>query len=280
MFFSRKKQPAPVPDKISSTATILPTGDRSMVYEVANLQGIGKRAQQEDSFAFGNALDHEAISERGLLIAVADGMGGLRGGKAASETAVSSVLRSFEHFDMKGDIPGQLNGAVLHAGKLVYEKLQESGGTTIVLGLIYDEKLWFSSVGDSFLFLLRDRKLVRVNRSHNVQNRDYLDAILVGEMDAETAASDPERRAITQFLGMEQLEEADFFRRPLKLMPGDVLLFCSDGIGDVLDHASIEQCLSHGDPSEMCEELSKKIKEKNLEHQDNYTALIVQCRLS
>ena len=251
-----------------------------MFYEVANLQGIGNRVRQEDAFAFGNALDHKAISERGLLIAVADGMGGMQGGKIASETAVMSVLRSFASFDMKGDIPEQLNNAVSKANGQVYEKLHEAGGSTLTLGLIFREKLWFSSVGDSFLFLLRNRRLTRINRSQNIQNQDYLDAILMGVIDTETAEQDPERRAITQFLGMEQLEETDFFRRPLRLEPGDVLLFCSDGVGDVLDEAKLTLCLSYGDPEEMCEEIDKQIKEKNLGLQDNYTALVVQCRLS
>ena len=274
--FTRKKQQ--VPDAISRTATVRPSGGKALVYEVANLQGIGNRARQEDAFAFGNALDHEAISERGLLIAVADGMGGMQGGKIASETAVSSVLRSFQDFDMKKSIPDQLNNAVLEASGQVYEKLHEAGGSTMTVGLIFGEKLWFSSVGDSFLFLLRNRRLTRMNRSHNIRNRDYLDAILMGTIDAETAERDPERRAITQFLGMEELEEADFLRRPLKLEPGDVLLFCSDGVGEVLDEAELTQCLSHGDPGEMCEAMSREIKAKNLKLQDNYTALVVQCR--
>ena len=183
--FSRKKQQ--VPDAISRTATVRASGEKALVYEVANLQGIGNRARQEDAFAFGNALDHEAITERGLLIAVADGMGGMQGGKIASETAVSSVLRSFQDFDMKKSIPEQLNNAVLEASGQVYEKLHEAGGSTMTLGLIFGGKLWFSSVGDSFLFLLRNRRLTRMNRSHNIRNRDYLDAILMGTIDAETA---------------------------------------------------------------------------------------------
>ena len=49
-------------------------------YQVANLQGIGRRELQEDAFAFGNALDPDAIRRGGLLLVVADGMGGMKGG--------------------------------------------------------------------------------------------------------------------------------------------------------------------------------------------------------
>ena len=228
-----------------------------MIYEVANLQGIGNRVRQEDAFAFGNALDHKAISECGLLIAVADGMGGMQGGKIASETAVMSVLRSFASFDMKGDIPEQLNNAVSKANGQVYEKLHEAGGSTLTLGLIFREKLWFSSVGDSFLFLLRNRRLTRINRSQNIQNQDYLDAILMGVIDTETAEQDPERRAITQFLGMEQLEETDFFRRPLRLEPGDVLLFCY--VHPLFEHRWGQRVVRFYDPDRHIIEVGEKL---------------------
>lgn len=247
-------------------------------YRVANLQGIGRREYQEDSFAFGNALDPEAIRRGGLLAVVADGMGGMKGGRQASETVISSLLKSFDSFDTKLDFAEQLNDAVYRAGESVYSMLKGAGGSTVVAGLIYDEKLYFTSVGDSYIFLLHDYTLVRLNHSHNVLNRDLLDEFLGGSLRTDTALRNPERDALTQFLGMPSLEETDFLRSPLPLSAGDVLLFCSDGVGGVLGRSFLEECLRHGQPEDMCAAIEAAIKKANRKSQDNYTALIVQCR--
>ena len=279
MLFSRKKQ-VPPPAVIESTKTIPPADPvvGSMSFQLANLQGLGTREAQEDSFAFGNALDPEAIAKGGLLLVVADGMGGMRSGKAASDTAVASVLQAFPEFDLQGDVPGQLNKALLAANDAVYEKLEQSGGTTMVLALIHEENLWFASVGDSYLFLLRNRQLTRLNRSQNIFSELCMESVRAGELSPAAALQDPEKHAITQFVGMEALEEIDYLRRPLQLQAGDVLLACSDGVGGTLSDECIEKCLSHGSPEDMCKALNSEIRTLNLRFQDNYTALVVQCR--
>ena len=280
MVFAFNPQADTAQDKLSKTATVPPrvSEKQPMHYHLANLQGIGRRSSQEDAFAFGNALDAEAIAERGLLIVAADGMGGLADGKAASETVTSTLLAQFQRFDMTEPLAPQLLDAVSDANDRVWDKLGGRGGSTVVAGLIYDEKLYFTSVGDSYLFLLHDRELIRLNRSQNVLSRDRMDAILVGELDPYTPLENRERDAITHFLGMGELEETDSLRRPLLLTPGDVLLFCSDGVGGVLESACIEDCLSCATPEEMCAALEGEIQKRNLKYQDNYTALIVQCR--
>ena len=147
-----------------------------------------------------------------------------------------------------------------------------------MVGLIYREKLYFTSVGDSYVFLLHNHTLVRLNHSQNVLNRDLLDDILGGRLQPENALRNPEKDAITQFLGMPSLDEMDFLRRPLPLSAGDVLLFCSDGVGGVLDRSCLEECLRHGHPTDMCAAIDAQVKKSNMKYQDNYTALVVQCR--
>ena len=249
-----------------------------LTYRTASLQGVGRRERQEDSFAFANDGDPEKIRQQGLLCVVADGMGGLADGKDASETAIASLLSDFSHFDPETDFAEQLNEAVNTANRSVYRKLGGKGGSTVVTGLIVKERLYCSSVGDSYIFLLHDRRLFRLNRSQNVLNRDWLETIREGELDPDTAKRNPEKDAITQFLGMDELDEIDYFRRPLKLTAGDVLLFCSDGVGGVLSPASLTDCLSYGSPEDMVRSMELGIKTCNLSYQDNYTALVVQCR--
>lgn len=271
-FISRTK-----PEVISVTTGPAQPVKKTMVYALANLQGLGKRDNQEDSFAFGNALDPGEILRKGLLAVIADGMGGLAGGKIASETAAAAVLGAFREFDMAGDLARQLRDAVAVADKKVAERLNGMGGTTVVAGLLYGGKLWFTSVGDSDLFLLRGRSLIRMNTVHTVYSMDILEGLRSGRLDLETARRNPERNAVTSYLGMNGLADADSLRIPWKLAAGDVLLFCTDGVSRTLDPDRIRSCLSTGGPEEMCAALEREIKKENRESQDNYTALIVQC---
>ena len=275
-----KTQMRIIPGKLPKTAAPTDCPQLPIIYAVENLQGIGKRERQEDSFGFGNALDPAAISREGLMVVLADGMGGIQNGKRASEIAVDSVLKAFHQFDLRDNIPLQLETAVFDASIQVWKQLQETGGTTLVAGLLYDEKAYCISVGDSYIGLLHDGELVRLNRDHNVLNRDCWDALTAGKMDYACALQNPERDAVTHFLGMRDLRETDIFLRPLKLYPGDVFLFCSDGVSGVLTEKCIEECLCKRTPREMCQALEEGIHNQNHRYQDNYTALIVQCRSS
>lgn len=250
---------------------------RLLSYQVANLQGIGTRARQEDSFAFANVLDVTEIRQKGLLAAVADGMGGMKDGQRASETAVFSLKAGFAAMDREADLSVQLCDSVYKAGEQINQLLEGDGGSTLVACVIYQEQLYYASVGDSFLYLKRDGQLLRLNREHTYRSQLYLEAIRSGSMVPGPANTDPERAALTQFLGMDQMSEIDCFRRPLPLKDGDVLLICSDGVGGVLTEEKLLGCLERKTPAEACAGMEEEIRRQNRQYQDNYTALAIYC---
>lgn len=265
----RRKKQDPVPPPVPQ--------ERLLSYRVANLQGIGARSQQEDAFAFVNATDVTEMKRSGLLALVADGMGGMEGGKVAGEKAVSAMKASFQAMDRNGDLARLLHDSVLEAGQQVFEALGGRGGSTLVACLIYDEQLYFASVGDSYLYLLRDGELLRLNRAHNIRQEEWMETIRSGSMDPEPARANKEADALTQFLGMNELDDVDHLRRPLHLREGDVLLLCSDGVAGVLTEEVLCSCLSGENPAQMCNELEQAILSQNRKFQDNYTALILRC---
>lgn len=250
---------------------------RCLSYRVANLQGIGTRERQEDSFAFSNALDVTGIRRRGLLAVVADGMGGMRDGRLASETAIVSLKKAFEKMDRSKDLARQLCDGVYFAGDQVRQTLDGEGGSTVVACIVFQEQLYFASVGDSFLYLKRGRQLLRLNCVHNCKNQAYLETIRSGSMDPERGRNHREKAALTQFLGMDGMDEMDFLRRPLPLQEGDVLLICSDGVGGVLGEQELALCLEQENPKKMCAAIENGIVQKKQDSMDNYTALVVQC---
>ena len=246
-------------------------------YQVANLQGIGTRERQEDSFAFVNVMDVTKIRKDGLMAVVADGMGGMKDGKLASETVIAVLKEDFKKMDRESDLAQQLCQSVFDAGENVCRLLNGDGGSTVVACILFQEQLYFVSVGDSFLYLKRGQELIRLNREQNCQARAYLETIRSGSMDPTEAQNHREKTALTQFLGMDGMDEMDFLRRPFLLQDEDVLLICSDGVGGVLTEQELLVCLCEESPDRMCSAIEEKIWQHDETYQDNYTALIIKC---
>ncbi len=251
--------------------------DENLCYLVANLQGIGTRESQEDSFTTCNSLDPALYREKGLLLAVCDGMGGMRGGSFASDTAVAYIRSAFTGLDLNGDIPEQLEQCVCTASGAIEAQLESEGGSTVVLGIIYRNQLYFASVGDSFLYLLRDGCLIRLNREQNMCHERYLECIRSHQFDPESCRNDPEAVMLSQYLGMHGINDIDRNIRPYPLERGDVLLACTDGIGGVLSENEITAVLSQSSPQQICRDLESRVIAHADPHQDNYTALVTIC---
>ena len=246
-------------------------------YRTAVLQGIGVREDQEDAYLFVNDRDVVRIRQEGLFALVADGMGGMASGQEASTVAAASLKESFSQFDRSKDPAPQLRQAMRQASGEVFQRLGGLGGSTAIACVLFQELLWFASVGDSSLYLLRDQQLNRLNREHTVCTQRYEEALLSGSTDPSSGRNDPQSHAVTSFLGREELDQIDCLLRPLLLQAGDVLLLCSDGVSGTLSEETLLACLQQETPEYSCIALEEKIKTQNKPGQDNYTALVIRC---
>lgn len=257
--------------------TVSPEFKDGLRYEVANVQGIGRRGRQEDSFAVVNALDEKRYRGLGLLFSVCDGMGGMKDGKLASEKAIRCLLEDFNAMDRRGRIAEQLHAGVLRAAEEVRLLLDSDGGSTLICGIILNEKLYFACVGDSYLYLLRGGRLIRINSEQNLCHERYLETIRNGNFDKEYAEQDPEAAALSNYLGMPMTPNVDYSVKPLNLRSGDILLACSDGVGGVLTEEEILEAFCEETVNECCMHIERAINDHDLEFQDNYTAVAVKC---
>ena len=250
---------------------------RLLSYKLGNMQGPGARQYQEDSFTIANAFDVVKAKEQGLFFAVCDGMGGMKDGRLASETAVSSLRSSFLEFDRTGDLSQQLRKSILKASDDVEALIGGDGGSTAVVGVIFEEKLYFASVGDSYFYLYREGKLTRLNAEHNILHDRFLEEISIGNMHPEDASEGKEDVALTSFLGMIGISQIDSTVRPIPLHDGDVLIACSDGVGGVVTDEEMVNALNISDPTQACSQLEQYVIGHANPHQDNYTAVIISC---
>jgi len=220
----------------------------------------------------GRVRDHNEdgylIDDELRLVAVADGMGGHRGGEVASAIALEVLLAEFaERHDLRG--------AVVAANDAVYERSIEDDavrgmGTTLTTGVLGDdnETLIIGHVGDSRAYLFRDGELRRVTSDHSVVE----ELIQAGELTEEEAESDPRRSQITRAMGLEPGVEVDLY--PVAVAGGDRVLLCSDGLnGMVRDDVIAELLAAEPDPDRVAQQLVDAANDAG--GTDNTTVLIV-----
>lgn len=241
---------------------------------VEKLHEQGARKNQQDSFS---VSQEELFQTHGLLAVVADGMGGLSDGDKTSQTAVAAMMNGFYMADGRPEnvllsLLKQANDAV--NAFLGTERLRSSG-STLVAGLIRDGAFYYLSVGDSRIYLYREHTLYQLNREHNYRYELYLDAIN-GRGSLKTAAEHPKGSGLTSFLGMGQLKYIDLPDQPIAVRPNDIFLLMSDGVYNALSEAELAAALNSKEG--IADALRAAIQAKAYKNQDNYTAVILQCR--
>ena len=164
-----RKRKNNAPHEASCKAPISERQQHMTVLELANLQGIGSRQEQQDSFGISRFDRYE---EDGLLVILCDGMGGMAEGRKIAADTASELMNAFPWENDK-DIPAWINW---RSGK-VYQQFRGHGGTTLVAALLRKNALSFWCVGDSDLFLLRSGSLYSLNMRQEFKNDLVLRAI-------------------------------------------------------------------------------------------------------
>ena len=245
--------------------------------EVGNAHNVGRRGNQEDSFAISDLTDAKLLHTAGILAVVADGMGGLADGEVVSAGVTSSVMREFPNLPSSLTPPQKLHYLVEKAnesGNAVTGAVKNHGGSTMVAALVADGNLYFAGVGDSRVCLARGGGLIPLTRAH-VYETD-LDRKAAGrEISFEAASADSQRRALTSYIGMGELEHVDCPQQPVALMAGDWVVLMTDGVFNELTNEEIARAL-RGSAPEAAERIEQLVLAKGDPHQDNLTAVLLR----
>lgn len=249
------------------------------IYRVGKLHCIGRRESQQDSFAVSDVEDRALCEEKGVIVIVADGMGGLSDGDKISSMTTLSFFRHFHERPVQGDAGNELLQMLREANGEVNRYLgAKTGqcGSTLVAGIVKDRKCHWISVGDSHIYLYKNGGLIQLNREHVY--REELDAKAAnGEISREEAMKNPQRGALTSYIGMGRIEKVDRNQEPLVLYPGDRLLFMTDGVFGTLSEAQIAEAMRYP-MEESIRLMDESIRAVGKPKQDNYTAVILECR--
>jgi serine/threonine protein phosphatase PrpC len=170
-----------------------------------------------------------ATGDRGPLMIVCDGMGGVEGGEVASELAARVIWREMQTTSSTQD-PEVFARLLRRATRIANNEVhtmakKEPGlrgmGTTVSAGAVVGEKLVVATVGDSRAYILRRGELVQVTRDQSLSS-----ALLAAGHNQEIA--DRAGSAILQALGVGDDVEPSLSL--VELRRGDRVLLCSDGL--------------------------------------------------
>ncbi len=244
-------------------------------YEMELRSDIGGREEQQD-----NAYVYADPSVAFAI--VCDGMGGTDHGALASRIAVDTMRRLLDEFlaqPQKNNVVQFLGNAMAELDYRVTSALgRQRGGTTAVATILRDGKLYWFSVGDSRLYILRGGELVQATRDHNYYLR-LNEQLQTGEITQEVYNQESARgEALISFMGVGGLPVYDLTNAPLEVMEGDILLLTTDGLYKAIPKDLIQHILrGKGTLSKKADKLMEQIIVlKNTVILDNTTFALIK----
>lgn len=235
---------------------------------------IGTRDEQQDCA--------EVCTNNGIVSAVlCDGMGGHQGGTIASGLAVSSFMAAFKGID-RHNIPVFMISKTEQVNKKIHSLTDESGkrlnaGTTLVSVIIDEKKLYWISVGDSRLYIIRNSKITQITTDHNyfyILDRLLNDnKISIEEYNKKSIKGN----ALISYLGIPKLELIDINVEPFILFEGDILLMATDGLFKLMSDEEILGC-TNDSIKVTADNLLRSIKKCKSQNKDNATFILIRMR--
>ena len=200
------------------------------------------------------------------LYAVCDGMGGANAGEVASGLAAETLAAEVAKGTPLHAAAEAANAAVFQRA---HDNLEQTGmGTTLTAFVLEGDTARFAHIGDSRAYLLRDGELRQVSDDHSLVGEMVRD----GRLTEEEAAVHPHRSILSRALGTEPQARIDEFTEDL--LPGDVLLLCSDGLSGPVSADAIRVALTRSDPQQAAERLILEARRQG--GPDNITAVVVR----
>jgi len=224
--------------------------------------------------------------ELGLLV-LADGMGGHKGGEVASAIAVDSILQ-----DLNKALPLITTGkidestgysvesmliekAIKDANSKIFSASKENSkyegmGTTVVVLLLYDNRITIAHVGDSRLYRMRDRILEQMTRDHTLL-QELVDRGFYTKKEANESLN---KNLVTRAVGVNATVDVDLLEDIA--LADDTYMLCSDGLTDMIDDDLIEDIhLNYRkSPNKITKELIKQAKDHG--GKDNVSVMLAR----
>lgn len=212
-------------------------------YILANCTDTGKvRSVNEDSMT---TFD----SPNGRVVVVCDGMGGQNAGDVASQLAVT-VIQDILSDNTFPSPEEAITRSIIAANQAILRRASQdeslSGmGSTCVMVIIKEGKVYYGSVGDSRIYYISNRMIRQITK-----DQSYVQTLVdEGRITQEVAEHHQDKNQITNALGIENMTPPVVCQMPIAPEPGSVFLLCSDGLSGMINNNAILTTLSNSNVS-------------------------------
>jgi serine/threonine protein phosphatase PrpC len=249
----------------------------SLLIQADGITDIGLvRKNNEDNFGYD--LRH------GIFV-VCDGMGGQQAGELASKIAVDTVLDYFRQDPTTAPVSGgrfegvsQRAVSLATAIQLANQTIHESGaadpshagmGSTIVAISVEGNLFSVANVGDSRVYLIRNKDVVQLTNDHSL----VMEQVRRGLITLEEAEQSKMQNVIVRALGTDDSVEPDLADHEFN--SDDVLLLCSDGMSRYVKEERMAEAINQESLEQACADLIEAAKTGHSD--DNITCLLIRA---
>lgn len=242
-----------------------------MQYLIGRTSRLGNRESNQDRLA---ALEHEGV----VLLVVADGLGGKKGGALAAQTLIDTANKIFTASKLPlTNVDAFLTDILITAHHNIKQVGAEQDppltpGTTGVLCLIQEGAAHWAHVGDSRLYLFRDGLPIYRTQDHSYVEQLYQE----GQISLDNLQGHPMRNYVTRCLGLTENDPEVTLSNEVQMKTGDILLLCTDGLWDPVDDAQMGAIIVNGRLNDALNQLAERAEQVSYPASDNITALAFQ----
>ncbi|MBI3223073.1 MAG: bifunctional protein-serine/threonine kinase/phosphatase [Nitrosomonadales bacterium] len=230
----------------------------SLKVNIGQASETGLRERNEDFFGVVTPTD-EQLATKGMLLAVADGVGGNAGGREAAEMTVRGVLSDYYATPETLGVSTALDKVLTALNRWVISQSSShhamSGmATTLSLLVLRGRHYTSAHVGDSRIYLLRNGELKQLTNDHVWDRPDM-------------------RHVLKRAIGLDQQLLVDYAEG--EIQAGDVFALMSDGVWERLGQQGVHEIVQlYHSPQMAADDLVKRALAAG--SQDNATALVVR----
>jgi len=235
----------------------------------------GMEKTENQDFHAWHSPENGNLNKKGILLVLADGMGGHCGGSVASKLAVDAAIEEY-YKDISGTIQESLNNAFLKANETILAKSRsdfglQGMGTTLIAVVLQKDNLYFAHVGDSRGYTICGERITQLTQDHSL----VAGLVKAGLITKEQALNHPDSNIITKAIGLFQDLSVDISEKHVKLNKGEYILMCCDGLYKVVsDEEIVKTIMEYREPDAVCEKLIEKANEAG--GPDNITVIVAR----
>ncbi|MBU0720210.1 protein phosphatase 2C domain-containing protein [bacterium] len=194
-----------------------------------NIKGSGFSLAKGKELVGDDFYDFKIIGNVSIAV-VCDGVGSAAEGAEAAKRVTNYLINNFKIRPKSWSIEKSISTFIKSINAILYQESQTNYErselvTTLTLVVIEGNRLYGANVGDSRIYLFRDKTLTQLSFDHSMDEAGY-------------------ENVLTQAIGIEKDVEPYYFENIIQ--KGDKILLCSDGLYNIMSDNRLERGISSG----------------------------------